>query len=170
MFKALTLPSAKEKSCNKSTFDLSFERYENKDIDENVKLFLKNLFSTINILNSYYLCHCWFINRSSRSHMFYKMDVLENIAKFTKTAPVAGFPFYRIAVLLFAVCKFIKKETLAQLPFNEFSKIFKKTFLIEHRCFCKSLLLILRLTNLTIECKLRVVSYSWESELQVNAN
>ena len=77
-------------------------------VSQNVKLFLKNLFSTINILNSYYLYHCWFINRSGRSHMFYKMDVLENIAKSPRKAPVAGLLFYKIAVLLFAVCKFIK--------------------------------------------------------------
>ena len=35
MFKVLTLPPAKKKkkSCNKSTFDLSLERYENEDLD-----------------------------------------------------------------------------------------------------------------------------------------
>ena len=33
MFKAPTLPPAKKRSCNKSTFYLSLERYENKDID-----------------------------------------------------------------------------------------------------------------------------------------
>ena len=43
--------------------------------------------------------------------------------------------FYEIALLLFAVWKFIKKGTLAQLPSYEFCEIFKKTFLIEHRCF-----------------------------------
>ena len=33
MFKAPTLPPTKETSCNKSIFDLSLKRYENKDID-----------------------------------------------------------------------------------------------------------------------------------------
>ena len=33
MFKAPTLPPTKEKSCNKPTFDLSLERYENEDLD-----------------------------------------------------------------------------------------------------------------------------------------
>ena len=33
MFKAPTLPPAKKKSCNKPTFDLSLERYENEDLD-----------------------------------------------------------------------------------------------------------------------------------------
>ena len=61
--------------------------------------------------------------------MLLKIDI------FHKKAPVAGFLFYEIAVLLFAVCKFIKKETLAQLSSYEFCEIFKKTFLIEHRCF-----------------------------------
>ena len=43
--------------------------------------------------------------------------------------------FYEIALLLFAVWKFIKKGTLAQLSSYEFCEIFKKTFPIEHRCF-----------------------------------
>ena len=33
MFKAPTLPPAKRKSCDNPTFDLSLERYENKDLD-----------------------------------------------------------------------------------------------------------------------------------------
>ena len=33
MFKAPTLPPAKKKSCYNPTFDLSLERYENKDLD-----------------------------------------------------------------------------------------------------------------------------------------
>ena len=33
MFKTPTLPPAKKKSCNKPTFDLSLERYENEDLD-----------------------------------------------------------------------------------------------------------------------------------------
>ena len=33
MFKAPTLPPAKKKSCNKPTFDLSLERFENEDLD-----------------------------------------------------------------------------------------------------------------------------------------
>ena len=32
-FKAPTLPPAKRKSCDNPTFDLSLERYENKDLD-----------------------------------------------------------------------------------------------------------------------------------------
>ena len=33
MFKVPTLPPVKKKSCNKPTFDLSLERYENEDLD-----------------------------------------------------------------------------------------------------------------------------------------
>ena len=33
MFKAPTLPPAKKKSCNKLTFGLALERYENEDLD-----------------------------------------------------------------------------------------------------------------------------------------
>ena len=33
MFKAPTLPPVKKRSCNKPTFDLSLERYENEDLD-----------------------------------------------------------------------------------------------------------------------------------------
>ena len=33
MFKVPTLPPAKRKSCDNPTFDLSLERYENKDLD-----------------------------------------------------------------------------------------------------------------------------------------
>ena len=102
--------------------------------------------------------------------MFYKMDVLENIANFTRNHQQWGFFFYKIAVLLFAVCKFIKKETLAQLSSCEFCETFKKAFHIEHCCFYRPIKLILDLSNLTIEYKLRVVSYSWESESRVNAN
>ena len=66
-------------------------------------------------------------------------DVLQNgcfwIAKFARKHQWRGLFFYETALLLFAVCKFIKKETLAQLSSYEFCEIFKKTFLIEHRCF-----------------------------------
>ena len=33
MFKAPPLSPVKKKSCNKPTFDLSLERYENEDLD-----------------------------------------------------------------------------------------------------------------------------------------
>ena len=66
--------------------------------------------------------------------MFYKNNVLENIAKFTRKYQWRNFYFYKIAILLFAICKFIQKETLAQLSPYEFCEIFKKTFLTEHRC------------------------------------
>ena len=33
MFKAPTLPPAKKKSCDKPTFDLPLESYENEDLD-----------------------------------------------------------------------------------------------------------------------------------------
>ena len=102
-------------------------------------------------------------------------DVLQNgcswkYCKLHKKSPARGFFFYKIAVLLFAVCKFIKKETLAQLSSCEFCETFKKAFHIEHCCFYRPIKLILDLSNLTIEYKLRVVSYSWESESRVNAN
>ena len=65
--------------------------------------------------------------------MFYKMDVLE-LQNSQESTNGAGF-FYETALPLFAVCKFIKKETLAHLSSYEFCEMFKKTFLIEHRCF-----------------------------------
>ena len=78
---------------------------------------------------------CWFINKSSRSQMFCKMDVLENRC-FSRESTSGGVSFFNeIVVLLFAVCKFIKKETLAKLSSYGFCEIFKKTFLKEHRCF-----------------------------------
>ena len=105
-------------------------------MSQNVRLFLKNLFSTINNTNQ-----CWFINKSSRLQMFHKMDVLKNRCfSQESTSGVVSF-FHEIAVLLFAVCKFIEKETLAQLSSYEFCEIFKKTFLIEHRCFYKKLII-----------------------------
>ena len=74
--------------------------------------------------------------------MFYKMDVLENRC-FSQESTSGGVSFFNeIVVLLFAVCKFIKKETLAQLSSYEFCEIFKKTFLIEHRCFYMKLIII----------------------------
>ena len=102
-------------------------------VRQNVKFFL-NFFSC-HQYTVQFLCQCWFINRSSRSQMFYKIDVLENIAKFTKKHHWRSFFFYKIAVFLFAVYKFFKKETLARLLSYEFCEIFKKTFLIEHRSF-----------------------------------
>ena len=65
--------------------------------------------------------------------MFYKMDVLE--LQNSQEHQWRGFLFYETALLLFAVSKSIKKENLAQLSSYEFCEIFKKTFLIEHRCF-----------------------------------
>ena len=67
--------------------------------------------------------------------MFYKIAVLENRC-FSQESTSGGVSFfYEIVVLLFAVCKFIKKETLAQFSSYEFCEIFKKTFLMEHRSF-----------------------------------
>ena len=67
--------------------------------------------------------------------MFYKMDVLENRCFSQKSASSGVSFFNEIVVILFAICKFIKKETLAKLSSYEFCEIFKKTFLMEHRCF-----------------------------------
>ena len=66
--------------------------------------------------------------------MFYKMDVFELQNSQESTNGAVSF-FYETALPLFAVCKFIKKETLAQLSSYEFCHTLKKTFLIEHRCF-----------------------------------
>ena len=66
--------------------------------------------------------------------MFYKMDVLELQNSQESTNGAVSF-FYETAFPLFAICKFIKNETLAQLSSYEFYEIFEKTFLIEHRCF-----------------------------------
>ena len=56
--------------------------------------------------------------------MFYRMDVLE--LQNSQESTSGGF-FNEIALPLFAICKFIKKETLAQLCSYEFCEIFKKT-------------------------------------------
>ena len=90
MFKAPTLPPAKKKSCNKPTFDLSLERYENEDLDvlgdvaESKRKTFSLKFFFYQQYTIQFVCPCCFINKSSRSQMFYKMDVLENIAKFTR--------------------------------------------------------------------------------------
>ena len=55
-----------------------------------------------------------FVSRSNRLEVFCKKDVLKNFAKFTGKH------------------HFIKKETLSQVFFGEFCKIFKDTFFIEH--------------------------------------
>ena len=64
-------------------------------------------------------------------------DVLQNgcywIAKFTRKHHWRGSFFNETALL--------RKETLAQLSFYEFCEIFKKIFLIEHRCFCIKLVI-----------------------------
>ena len=54
------------------------------------------------------------------------MDVLELQNSQESTGGGVYF-FYEIALSLFAVCKFIKKEALIQLSSYEFCKIFKKT-------------------------------------------
>ena len=53
------------------------------------------------------------------------MDVLK-LQNSQESTSGEGF-FYEIARPLFAVSKFIKKETLAQLSSYEFCEIFKKT-------------------------------------------
>ena len=58
--------------------------------------------------------------------MFYRMDILELQNSQESTSGGVYF-FHEIALPLFAVCKFIKKETLAQLYSYEFCEIFKKT-------------------------------------------
>ena len=84
MFKASTLPPAKRKSCDNPTFDLSLERYENKDLDvlgdvgESKRKTLSQKFVLYHQYAEQFLGHCWFINKSRRSQMFYKMHVLEN--------------------------------------------------------------------------------------------
>ena len=65
------------------------------EVSQNVRFFLQTLFSVMNIQS---LCQCWFINRSSRSQMFYKMDVFKNVAKFTRKHQLQGFFFNKIAV------------------------------------------------------------------------
>ena len=72
--------------------------------------------------------------------MFYKMDVFELQNSQESTNGAVSF-FYETALPLFAVCKFIKKEALAQLSSYEFCEIFKKTFRTEHRCFYMQLVI-----------------------------
>ena len=66
--------------------------------------------------------------------MFYKIDVFELQNSQESTNGAVSY-FYETALPMFPVCKFIKKETLAQLSSYEFCEMFKKTFLIEHNCF-----------------------------------
>ena len=136
MFKPPALPPAKKRPAitwhsiyllkGMKTRTLMFWEMQ---VNQNVKLFY--------FLPSIY----WTV---STSVLVYKQkrpfaDVSQNgcswIAKFTRKHQWRGFFFYETALLLFVVCKFIKKETLAQLSSYEFCEIFKKTFITEHRCF-----------------------------------
>ena len=54
--------------------------------------------------------------------MFYKKGVLKNFTKFTGKFLYQGLFFKKVAGL---ACKFIKKETLAQVLSREFYEIFK---------------------------------------------
>ena len=98
--------------------------------------------------------------------MFYKMDVFElQNSQESIRGGVSFFMKLHSSCLLFAN---LLKKSLAQLSSYEFCEIFEKTFPIEHRCL--SLLSILSLSNLTIDYKLKVVSYCWKSESRVNVN
>ena len=63
--------------------------------------------------------------RSSRTEVFCKKDVLRNFAKFTGKHLCQRLFFNKVAGL---ACKFIKKESLAQVFSCEFCEISKNTF------------------------------------------
>ena len=98
------------------------------DIGESKRKIFSEKFVFYHQYAEQFLRQCWFIDKSSRSQMFYRMGVLE--LQNSQEAPVAGFLFFKeIALPLFVVYKFIKKEALAQLSSYEFCEIFKKTII-----------------------------------------
>ena len=60
--------------------------------------------------------------------MFCKKGVLINFAKFTGKHRCQNFSLNKVAGLRPEACKFIKKETLAQVFSCEFCEIYKNTF------------------------------------------
>ena len=69
------------------------------------------------------------IYRSSRPNMCCKKGVLRNFIKFTGKHLCQSLFFNKLAGLRPQACKFIKKETLAQVFSCEFYEISKNTFL-----------------------------------------
>ena len=67
--------------------------------------------------------------RSSRSEVFYNKSILKNFANFTGKKPV---PESFLIKKRPEACKFIKKETLAQVFSCEFWDISKNNFFTEH--------------------------------------
>ena len=79
-----------------------------------------------------YRRHCWSDwNRSSHRKCSVKKAVLENFGKFTRKHLCQSLFFNEAAG---TACNFIKKETVTQVFFCEFSEIFKNTFLTEQLC------------------------------------
>ena len=68
----------------------------------------------------------WAMFRSSRPEVFCEKDVLRNFAKFTEVHLRQSLFFNKIAGLI--ACKFVKKETLAQVVSCEFCEIAKNIF------------------------------------------
>ena len=74
------------------------------------------------MINPLHLCR----SRRSRPEVFCKKGVLRNFTKFTGKHLCQSLFFNKVAGL---ACKFIKKQTLAQLFSCEFCEISKNTFL-----------------------------------------
>ena len=68
-----------------------------------------------------------YYSRSSHSEMFFKIAALKNFKKFTGKYMCRSFFLIKLQA-----CKFIKKETLAQLGSCEFCENFENAFFIEH--------------------------------------
>ena len=72
----------------------------------------------------------WAMFRSSRSEVFCEKDVLRNFAKFTEVHLCQSVFFNKIAGLI--ACKFVKKETLAQVASCEFCEIWLLLYVTSH--------------------------------------
>ena len=89
-------------------------------------MFLK--YSSIHIQDP--IQYCYQNERSSRSDVFCKKDVLKNFAKFTGKYLCQTLFFNKVAG---GACNFIKKEALAQMFSYEFCEISKNTFFYRTR-------------------------------------
>ena len=135
MFKAPTLPLAKRKSCDNPTFDLSFERYESKDLDvlgdagESKRKTFSKKFVFCHQYTEQFLRQCWFINKSSRSQMLYKIDVLESrcSSQESTSGGVSFFMKLQPSCLLFA--NLLKKRLWHSCLLMKFVKFLRRPFL-----------------------------------------
>ena len=95
-------------------------------VSQNEKRFIKTLLSVIKIQ---FLCHDWFSNRMNSLQMFYKMDVLVNITKFTKHL-CCHFFFNKVVAFHFATWlkKDFNTDVFLSILLNFYEEFFYRTF------------------------------------------